>query len=378
MTLNNAVLRNPVCLIPAQRGFKLPLAFRIMKNDSPHEIGFKSLAKALRQLEYGLDKDGIANLIVAQAKHTAYSPGQLPPHVRLTPQKRHGKRIALRGRRHFHEKHIKLAHWPEDEMDENPAPFLMCVIGGQADFRIGDYILRCHTGDMVLVPAGVPKENGSHPHFEGKVSGRVCDVLWITPDNATQGLLCWICRSEGAIHRKEPGLGWCRVTHLFLSQLFAGFCHETQKPCPAEVSTHLLQAIARLLRGEIEAKRAFSDWDGGRGDNSTPIHDPIQQAQELILEDLTRNLTIKSVAQQVSVSPATLTRRFKEQTGLTFHEYRTHLRMQRAEEMLAGSNFPVAFISARVGLKYGQLRALFQKTHGVSPGEFRERKLTQS
>lgn len=345
-----------------------------MKNDSPHEIGFKSLAKALRQLEYGLDKDGIANLIVAQAKHTAYSPGQLPPHVRLTPQKRHGKRIALRGRRHFHEKQIKLAHWPEDEMDENPAPFLMCVIGGQADFRIGDYILRCHTGDMVLVPAGVPKENGSHPHFEGKVAGRVCDVLWIAPDNATQGLLCWICRSEGAVHRKEPGLGWCRVTDKFLLQLFSGCCHETQKSCPPDVSVHLLQATVKLLRREIEARRAFSDWAHNEEIASKPNHDPIQQATELILEDLTRNLTIKTVAQQVSISPATLTRRFKEQTGMTFHEYRTRQRMKRAEELLTTSNFPITFISARVGLKYGQLRALFRKIHGISPGEFRDRK----
>ncbi len=349
-----------------------------MKSSSVNETGFKALSKALRQLEYGLDNEGIANLIVAQPVHTAYLPGQLPSHVRLTPQKRRGKRVALRGRRHFHEQQIKLAHWPEDEMDENPAPFLMCVVGGQADFRIGDYILRCHTGDVVLVPTGVPKENGSHPHFEGKVAGRVCDVLWIAPDNATNGLLCWICRSEGATHRKEPGLGWCRVTHPFLRQLFTGFCHETQKQCPPEVSTHLLQATSRLLREEIEAKRAFSDWGSGQEARDKQQHDPIQQAQELMLEDLTRNLTIKSVAQQVSVSPATFTRRFKEQTGLTFHEYRTHLRMKRAEELLTGSNFPVAFISARVGLKYGQLRALFQKMHGVSPGEYREQKMMQS
>ncbi len=345
-----------------------------MKKATAAEIGFKALIKALRQLEYELDTKAATNLIVAQAKHTAYAPGQLPLHVRLTPQVRRGKRVALRGRRHFHETQTKLAHWPEDDMDENPTPFLMCVIGGQADFQIGDYILRCHTGDMVLVPAGVPKQNGSHPHFTGKTAGRVCDVLWVVPDSATEGLLCWICRSEGATHRKDPGLGWCRITDKFLLQLFLGFCDETKKSCPPDITIHLLQATLKLLRRKIEARRTLSDRVGNQKMTSKPNHDPIQQATELIVEDFTRNLTIKSVAQQVSISPATLTRRFKEKTGMTFHEYRTHQRMKRAEELLATSNFPIAFISARVGLKYGQLRALFHKIHGISPGEFRDRK----
>jgi transcriptional regulator GlxA family with amidase domain len=91
-------------------------------------------------------------------------------------------------------------------------------------------------------------------------------------------------------------------------------------------------------------------------------------------ENLEQHLTIQKVARQVLVSPVTLTRRFKEHTGQTFQEYHTDLRLKRATKLLQETDLSIKFISYYVGLKYGQLRALFLQKYGCSPGEFRLRK----
>jgi two-component system response regulator YesN len=90
-------------------------------------------------------------------------------------------------------------------------------------------------------------------------------------------------------------------------------------------------------------------------------------------ENLEQHLTIEKVARQMLVSTVTLTRRFKEHTGQTFHEYHTALRLKRATKLLRETDLSIRFISYYVGLKDGQLRALFQHHYGCSPGEFRLR-----
>jgi transcriptional regulator GlxA family with amidase domain len=107
-------------------------------------------------------------------------------------------------------------------------------------------------------------------------------------------------------------------------------------------------------------------------DEASYQQNPIAAALEFIEDNLDRRLTINRVARQVLVSHATFTRRFKEQTGKTFLEYQTERRLAVAERLLMDTNVPIIEICARVGLKYGRLRMLFQGKHGYSPSVFRE------
>jgi len=71
---------------------------------------------------------------------------------------------------------------------------------------------------------------------------------------------------------------------------------------------------------------------------------------------------------------AAFTRYFKKETGETFGSYQQRRRMEVAEGLLETTNLTVLHICQRIGLQYSQMRKLFQKKHGLSPIEYRERK----
>jgi AraC-like DNA-binding protein len=345
-----------------------------MRKNSSEQSAETPLIETLRRLDHWLTRDGTSRVIVAQPSLKKLKQQNLLEHVRVTPRKMKGPRQPIRGRRHYDQLHLKLARWPNDHMDENALPFILCVTSGQADFRIADYVLHCSVGDWIFVPAGIPKQDGSQPHFEGDPTGRQCEILWIyTGMEREEGISCWTCRSMGDDHFQEMSNSY-RVDMPFLAQLFNGFCNEIQELNRSEILTHLLRGVLLLLRSEIKANRAMSG-------NSREVYEygksrePIEEAQIYIKRNIYRHLTIPNVAAQVLVSPSTLTRRFRERTGQTFNEFLSAERVKLASNLLRETNLPISLISEKVGLKYGQLRVLIQQKYHCSPGELRSGKM---
>lgn len=60
----------------------------------------------------------------------------------------------------------------------------------------------------------------------------------------------------------------------------------------------------------------------------------VELLKKLLRNDLPRDLTLDSLAQQLDVNPYTLLRTFKAQTGITPHAYRMNCRIERAKAML--------------------------------------------
>lgn len=340
----------------------------------PHpKTAFAPLVQALQQLEEWLVREGATRLIVAAPTVRELKRRGVPEHVRVLRKKRRGPRVPVRGRRHYHESQLHLAAWPEDGLMESAVPSLACVLSGEADFNVADYVLCCRAGDWVMFPAGVPKQDGKRSHFEGDPAGRFGEVLWIYTANRDSGLSCWICRSQDEFCIKPPA-SQCRVEHRFLAQLLNGFCTEAIKPHRSQVIEHLLALVIVLSRDEIIAGNALKDWGKPRYHGPDGQSGPIAEALAYIAENLDARLTINKVARAVNLSPATFTRHFKLETGQTFQQYQTQHRMEIAEELLEVAEHPVTYVCKRVGLKYGQLWSLFQKQHGCSPSAFRERK----
>jgi len=335
------------------------------------EIPYLPLVSTLKRLESWLEHDGTSRFVVAEPTIKKLKAQGLPDHIKVIPKRRRGKRKALRTRRNYNEIRAKLAVWPDDHLDENALPFVTCCTSGEADLVIADYVLRCRAGDWVFFPAGIPKQDGSKPHLEGKSEGRKGDVLWINA-GATRygGLSCWICRSDDKEHYK-PRETDCRIESPFLAQLFNGFCEEVQGAKRTEVMVKLLSFILFLICKEIDAGNVSQGARNLRRDGEAGVDDPITQSMFYIDENLHQHLTIDKVARQVAVSPATFTRHFKERTGSTFYEYQTKRRMETAEILLKTTSLTVLQVCQRVGLQYGQLRKLFLKKHGCSPSKYR-------
>lgn len=95
--------------------------------------------------------------------------------------------------------------------------------------------------------------------------------------------------------------------------------------------------------------------------------------EKYIDEHYADDLRLATLAGQVYVSPYYISHLFQRERGTTFLKYLTGVRMQRARELLAGSDIPVEALSARVG--YGsskRFRTLFKRTFKVSPSEYRQ------
>ncbi|MEJ8543774.1 response regulator [Brevibacillus borstelensis] len=96
-------------------------------------------------------------------------------------------------------------------------------------------------------------------------------------------------------------------------------------------------------------------------------------AREYIHKHLTRDLGVEEVAGHLGISSSYFSLLFKQHTRLTFVEYLTQQRMERARFLLSVSGKTIHEISREVG--YPDRRyfsKVFQKNTGLTPSEYRE------
>ncbi|SIO35366.1 AraC-type DNA-binding protein [Singulisphaera sp. GP187] len=101
-------------------------------------------------------------------------------------------------------------------------------------------------------------------------------------------------------------------------------------------------------------------------------HDLVRRAK-LILEEQREGLpVIAEVAAALGLSPSHLQHLFKQQTGQSPYQYHLQLKIQRAAEMLRGSDLPVKQIAQILQFRsVYHFSTLFKKKTGLSPSGWR-------
>ena len=296
---------------------------------------------------------------------------------RISPKPFQGKRITLKGPRNYDNRNTNQAYWPEDKLQERKSTAFAIVIGGQTDFQIGDQLLHCRSGHSMIIMPGSPRPDGSSPHLEieNRKNG-YCDLLWISGEAGT-GLGCWICHSEGDRHFERPGES-CRIPDIGLTALFDQFLQEatTQRDDYLEICNHLFQALILAMCREMSEAHIFQfNYQRPEATSEDPreikIHDPISAAQVYMKNRLHLPLRIDDVAREFLLSRTEFTRRFRQQTGMSFLEYLTEVRLEEAKRLLATTAWSIEIISDAVSFKSSRLRVLFNRHLGMSPQDFR-------
>ncbi|WP_217999317.1 GlxA family transcriptional regulator [Nocardiopsis trehalosi] len=96
------------------------------------------------------------------------------------------------------------------------------------------------------------------------------------------------------------------------------------------------------------------------------------RARAWALAHLDRRVTLRDLADQEATSVRTLTRRFRDETGLTPVQWLTRRRVERACELLERTDLPVDRIAADAGFGTGaSLRQHLHAALGVSPSTYR-------
>ncbi|MDO4522814.1 MAG: response regulator [Eubacteriales bacterium] len=101
----------------------------------------------------------------------------------------------------------------------------------------------------------------------------------------------------------------------------------------------------------------------------------LEEARAFIRENYQRDdMSLNTVAAQVNISPSYFSAIFSGETGQTFVEYLTSVRLEKAKELLMCSSMRTAEIGYEVGYKDSHYFSyIFKKVVGCSPKEYKNR-----
>lgn len=108
-------------------------------------------------------------------------------------------------------------------------------------------------------------------------------------------------------------------------------------------------------------------------DKNNNAREPIREAIHFIDQHLKDELSLKDVAEYVHLNPSYFSVLFKEQVNLTFSEYITRRRMQRAKELLITTNLTISEVAEESGYKTTKyFIKLFKEMEGTTPNVYRK------
>ena len=99
----------------------------------------------------------------------------------------------------------------------------------------------------------------------------------------------------------------------------------------------------------------------------------IEKAQTYIFEHIEEKIKVLHLAQRLEISPAHLSRVFKEEIGLAPQKYIDQLRMQHAKQIVQTTPMSIKEISFQMGFDSpAHFNRSFKRIHGVTPGQVRK------
>ncbi len=132
---------------------------------------------------------------------------------------------------------------------------------------------------------------------------------------------------------------------------------ETSIQIKERAKSHLLVIIERLR-----------DW------RMNGVDSLILQAKEYIDHHYNKTVMLEEVAEKIGLSSYYLSKLFKEKFEVTFIEYITNIRIQKAKDLLLGGKTPLKEIAMNIGYKDpNYFSRVFKKETGLSPSEYRSK-----
>ena len=240
---------------------------------------------------------------------------------------------------------------------------LLLLLEGDVTYMIGGDAYALLPGDLLIMPGGIPH----HPIFgEGGKYRRV--VLWLTED---------FVRSLPGGNKLTETLGMEDSTHrgrLYrfhatdgdaLAECAMSIAEELQfdRPMGDAMSSLLVARLLILIRRMAE----FSTQQ--ESDDASSIR-RIREIAAFIDENLHRDLTLDSIADQFFFSKFYLSRLFKRHMNMTPHAYITERRLILAKQLLY-EGIPPTEVYKRCGYSdYSVFFRSFKKFYGTPPGKF--------
>ncbi len=129
-----------------------------------------------------------------------------------------------------------------------------------------------------------------------------------------------------------------------------------------------LENLFTRLRDFLDARHPLEQQPPAEPEYQDIVHKMRQLGRDHI-ED---GFSLEKAAEALSMSPAYLSRLFKQQCGQNYSDFLTELRIRRAKELLADPTVKVYEAGYRVGYKNTQhFYKIFKQATGMTPTEYR-------
>ncbi|WDZ95923.1 helix-turn-helix transcriptional regulator [Herbaspirillum sp. WKF16] len=225
------------------------------------------------------------------------------------------------------------------------------------------------------------RESGPHHHATGQLIGLLSGLLsvrtrmgaWVLPTTRA----VWIPPSHlHAARSHGPFEGWA----VYVAAEACGGL--PRQPQVIEMTALLREAVLRAAEWDIgplrpDQKRVAGvilDEIGASAADTFMLPMPqdvrLQRIAGALVERPDDARTLEQWAQWAHLAPRTLSRRFVDETGLSFTAWRQRARLLRALELLAAGE-SVTAIALELGYDNASaFIALFRRTFGVTPGRY--------
>ena len=105
----------------------------------------------------------------------------------------------------------------------------------------------------------------------------------------------------------------------------------------------------------------------------------IENAKKYIEKNYNQPLSYKNVAKEIFISPSYFLNLFKQESGTTFVDYLTDVRINKAKELLLSTELNITEIAFEVGFNNSNyFSSIFRKAVGVTAKEYRKKRLNYS
>jgi AraC-like DNA-binding protein len=310
-----------------------------------------------------------SRIIVARQKMRA---ADLPEDATFSQRKIAGKRMAVKDKREHGNLRYFIAEWLEANLQELALPKLACIINGTADYLLGNGCVHCGPGDFILMPPGIPHQRKG-PFLQGtRLQNGACVLLHAVAHQ--HGVLFWYSRSLNERHINElidnyliPNVSLVQLLNLLMDEAAAKRSHFDS------VAGGFLAAFFAIIAREIEAGNYVTP--GPKEQVPAPIRPTVsfaEQVQTYIEANCHRALKVEDAAMHMYMSCSQFSRRMRRETGVTFIELLTRVRIKRACKMLRETEFTFHVITAYLGFQScAHFQTLFRSRVGCTPMEYR-------
>lgn len=164
----------------------------------------------------------------------------------------------------------------------------------------------------------------------------------------------------------EPVAGFANEAFLRAFDLLADEMTGAGELLPLFAEGWAMQALAHVAR----AARPHSQTSAPLKGSLAPWQ--LRRATEMLRSDLCEDLGLQRVAEACRLSCSHFARAFKTSTGLPPHRWLMRERIERAQDLLMRSPFPLTEIALMCGFSdHSHFSRVFRVIRGVSPGAWR-------